>query len=127
MSVAKETVGRKAVDYIESGMVVGLGTGSTAYYFVDELGKRYASGQINQIRCVSTSTQTEQQAQSLGLPTVTLDEVDHIDVLVDGADETLDSFSGIKGGGERYYWRRLSPNIAGRLFGLSIKLSGWTT
>lgn len=99
MSVAKETVGRKAVDYIESGMVVGLGTGSTAYYFVDELGKRYASGQINQIRCVSTSTQTEQQAQSLGLPTVTLDEVDHIDVLVDGADETLNSFSGIKGGG----------------------------
>ena len=99
MTLAKEAVGRKAADYIESGMVVGLGTGSTAYFFVDELGKRYANGFISNIRCVSTSSQTEAQARSLGLPTVSLDDVNHIDVLVDGADETLTSFSGIKGGG----------------------------
>lgn len=99
MSIAKELAGRKAVDYVKSGMVVGLGTGSTAFYFIDELAKRYASGQLSNIRCVSTSTNSEELAKDLGLPTVNIDEVHHIDVLVDGADETLPTFSGIKGGG----------------------------
>lgn len=99
MSLAKETVGRKAADYVESGMVVGLGTGSTAYYFIDEIGKRISQGLLTNIRAVSTSSQSEAQARELGIPTVSLDDVDHIDVLVDGADETLETFSGIKGGG----------------------------
>lgn len=99
MSIGKEVAGRKAVDYIQSGMVVGLGTGSTAFYFIDELAKRYAAGELTNLRCVSTSTNTEDLAQDRGLPTVSLDEVQHIDVLVDGADETLRTFSGIKGGG----------------------------
>lgn len=99
MSIAKEVAGRKAVDYIRSGMVVGLGTGSTAFYFIDELAKRYAAGNLTNIRCVSTSSQTEDIAKERGLFTVNLDEVQYIDVLVDGADETLRTFSGIKGGG----------------------------
>lgn len=99
MSIAKEVVGRRAADYIESGMVVGLGTGSTAYYFIDELGRRISKGLLKNIRAVSTSSQSEAQARSLGIPTVRLDDVKYIDVLVDGADETLVTFSGIKGGG----------------------------
>ncbi|WP_124058716.1 ribose-5-phosphate isomerase RpiA [Vaginisenegalia massiliensis] len=95
----KETVGRLAADYVEDGMVVGLGTGSTAYWFVDEIGKRVQSGQLANIICVPTSRQTAQQAEQLGIPLVTLDEVAAIDVLVDGADETTTDFMGIKGGG----------------------------
>lgn len=99
MSIAKEAAGRRAADYVYDGMVVGLGTGSTAYFFIDELAQRIQKGFLRNIRGVSTSTQTETIAKDKGIPTVSLDDVKHIDVLVDGADETLPSFSGIKGGG----------------------------
>lgn len=99
MTDAKERVGRKAAEYIQDGMVVGLGTGSTARWFVDEVGQRFKRGELAHIVCVATSKETEQQARQLGLPLSSLDEVNHIDLLVDGADETLRSFSGIKGGG----------------------------
>ena len=52
---AKMVAGRKAVDYITSGMTVGLGTGSTAYYFIDELGRRIRTGQLENIQAVATS------------------------------------------------------------------------
>lgn len=99
MTSVKETVGRKAADYVKDGMVVGLGTGSTAYWFVDEIGRRVQSGQLTNIVCVSTSRQTAQQAEELGIPMVCLDDISAIDVLVDGADETTEDFMGIKGGG----------------------------
>ncbi|UUX35486.1 ribose-5-phosphate isomerase RpiA [Fundicoccus culcitae] len=95
----KEVVGRKAADYIEDGMVVGLGTGSTAYWFIDELGLRFQAGTLANIVGVATSKQSEDQARKLGIPVVDIDEVNHIDVLVDGADECTTEFSGIKGGG----------------------------
>lgn len=95
----KEIVGRKAADYVEDGMVVGLGTGSTAYWFVDEIGQRIKNGQLNHIVGVPTSQQTAKQARELGIPLSNLDDVNQIDVLVDGADECIDTFSGIKGGG----------------------------
>ena len=96
---AKERVGRYATDYVEDGMVVGLGTGSTAYYFVDELARRLQTGQLNHITAVTTSKQTARQAESLGIPLVPLDDVNAIDLVVDGADEATTSFNGIKGGG----------------------------
>lgn len=99
MTIAKEAAGRRAADYVSSGMVVGLGTGSTAFYFIDEIGRRIQNGTLTDIRAVSTSSQSEAQAKSLGIPTVNMDDVQYIDVLVDGADETLKTFSGIKGGG----------------------------
>lgn len=95
----KETVGRAAAEYVKDGMIVGLGTGSTAYWFVEEIGKRVQSGELAHIVCVPTSKQTEQQARGLKIPLATLDEVTAIDVLVDGADECLPTMSGIKGGG----------------------------
>lgn len=99
MTDVKELVGRKAAEYVEDGMVVGLGTGSTAYWFVDEIGKKIKSGELKNIVGVPTSKQTEMQALELGIPLRTLDEINHIDVLVDGADEATMEFNGIKGGG----------------------------
>lgn len=92
-------VGRKAADYVKDGMVVGLGTGSTAYWFVEEIGKRVQEGTLSNIVGVPTSKATENQARKLGIPLTRLDEIDEIDVLVDGADECTRSFQGIKGGG----------------------------
>ena len=100
MEELKKRVGHEAVKYIKSNMTVGLGTGSTAYWFIDELGKKIQEGTLTNIRAVPTSTRSKEQAKELGIPLVELDQVDHIDVLVDGADEcTLKHFEGIKGGG----------------------------
>lgn len=95
----KENVGRYAASYVEDGMVVGLGTGSTAYYFIDEVGQRFKKGELPNIVTVSTSDQSSQQARELGLPLKELDEINQIDLLVDGADEATRQFAGIKGGG----------------------------
>lgn len=95
----KEQVGRVAAHFIEDGMVVGLGTGSTAFWFVDELGRRFQSGSLAHIVCVPTSKKVEEQAKLLKLPLKALDEVSQIDVLVDGADECTLQYDGIKGGG----------------------------
>ena len=54
----KENVGRYAASYVEDGMVVGLGTGSTAYYFIDEVGQRFNKGELPNIVTVSTSDQS---------------------------------------------------------------------
>lgn len=97
METMKERVGRYAAQFVEDGMIVGLGTGSTAYFFVDEIGKRVQDG-LNIIG-VTTSRQTEQQANALGIPLKSVDEVPYIDVTVDGADEVDGNFNGIKGGG----------------------------
>ena len=94
----KELVGKKAAEYIESGMTVGLGTGSTAYYFVEEVG-RLVQEEGYQITGVTTSKATAEQAKRLGIPLKSVDEVEVIHVTVDGADEVAPDFSGIKGGG----------------------------
>ena len=94
----KELVGKKAAEYVESGMTVGLGTGSTAYYFVEEIGRRVKEEGL-EIVGVTTSLATKIQAEALGIPLKSVDEVDYIDVTIDGADEIAPDFSGIKGGG----------------------------
>ena len=94
----KELVGKKAAEYVESGMTVGLGTGSTAYYFVEEIGRRVKEEGL-EIVGVTTSLATKKQAEGLGIPLKSVDEVDYIDVTIDGADEIAPDFSGIKGGG----------------------------
>jgi ribose 5-phosphate isomerase A len=93
----KKQVGEKAVEYVEDGMVVGLGTGSTAYYFISKLGELVQQGLS--IKGVPTSKQTEKLAQDLGIPLVSFNEVEKIDVAVDGADEVDRELNLIKGGG----------------------------
>ena len=86
-----------ALEDIHSGMLVGLGTGSTARHFVDLLGEKVAAG--FKCLCVPTSEATAAQARSLNIPLTDLDSVDHLDVTVDGADEIDPHLALIKGAG----------------------------
>jgi ribose 5-phosphate isomerase A len=96
----KKQVGYKAVDdYVTSGMVVGLGTGSTAYYAVERVGELLKSGVLTDIVAIPTSERTKEQALSLGIPLVTLDTHSKLDVAIDGADEVDPDLNLVKGGG----------------------------
>lgn len=96
----KKLVGYKAVDdYVTSGMVVGLGTGSTAYYAVERVGQKLKSGELKDIVAIPTSVRTKEQAESLGIPLVTLDTHSKLDVAIDGADEVDPELNLTKGGG----------------------------
>jgi ribose 5-phosphate isomerase A len=96
----KKMVGYKAVDdYVKSGMVVGLGTGSTAYFAVERLGQLLASGELKDIVAIPTSVRTKEQAESLKIPLVTLDTHSKLDVAIDGADEVDPDLNLVKGGG----------------------------
>jgi ribose 5-phosphate isomerase A len=83
----KKQAAWKAVDYVKSGMVVGLGTGSTAAFAVDRIGQLMKEGKLTNIIGVPTSIRTYEQAKSLGIPLATLDEQPKLDVAIDGADE----------------------------------------
>jgi ribose 5-phosphate isomerase A len=81
----KRAAAYRAIDYVEDGMVVGLGTGSTAYFVVEGLGERVKQGL--RITGIPTSERTATQARSLGIPLATFAEHQHIDLTIDGADE----------------------------------------
>lgn len=93
----KQLAAVQALKYIEPGMTVGIGTGSTVYWFIQELGKMVKQGLICQ--CVPTSAATNELAQQLGIPMTVLNDVTVIDVTVDGADEIDPRLNLIKGGG----------------------------
>lgn len=96
MSQEKKLAGEYATRYVEDGMTVGIGTGSTVYYTIQKLGEMVSQGL--QIRGVSTSEETTSLCGQLGIPLVSLDETDGIDVTIDGADEVDPALNGIKGG-----------------------------
>jgi ribose 5-phosphate isomerase A len=87
----------KAMDYVKPGMKLGLGTGSTAAKFVDLVGKAVQGGL--DVTCVPTSEATRRQAEGLGIRLATLDELPHLDLTVDGADELDTQLRLVKGGG----------------------------
>ena len=91
-------------------MIVGLGTGSTVFYFVHALADRVKEG-LN-IQMVSTSIQTVELARSLGLNIKELEEIDHIDLAVDGVDEIDKNFNAIKGGGAALFREKIVADIA---------------
>ena len=91
----KRRAGEAAAERVESGMVVGLGTGSTAAWFVKALATRNLTG----LRCVPTSEATAELARDLGLPLSTLEDTPRIDLTIDGADEIGPGLALIKGGG----------------------------
>ncbi|WP_034552416.1 ribose-5-phosphate isomerase RpiA [Carnobacterium funditum] len=104
----KQMVGEKAAEYVKDGMVVGLGTGSTAYYLVEALGKRVEKGLT--ITGVTTSTRTKEQAETLNIPLVDLNDVAKIDLTIDGSDEVSENYQGIKGGGGALLFEKLVAN-----------------
>ncbi len=93
----KETAARASLQFVRDGDIVGLGTGSTAAFAVRFLGERVQAGL--KIRGIPTSIHTQELAASLGIPLTTLDEIQDIDVTIDGADEVDPQLSLIKGGG----------------------------
>lgn len=94
---SKRIAAEKAVDYIHDGMIVGLGTGSTAYWAIQKIGERVHAGL--QIKAVASSRRSEELAMQLGIVLVPLNEIDFIDVTIDGADEVDTNNNLIKGGG----------------------------
>lgn len=95
--VEKQAVGEKAAEFVKDDMIVGLGTGSTVYYTILKLGERVKDGL--RIQGVPTSKETEKLARQIGIPLVTLADVNKLDLAIDGADEVDNQFALIKGGG----------------------------
>ena len=93
----KRAAAERALTLVEPGMRLGLGTGSTAAYFVDLLGERVRAG-LN-ISAVPTSEVTRAQAERAGIALTTLDQTPELDLTVDGADEIAPDLNLIKGGG----------------------------
>ena len=93
----KKVAALAAVKYVKSGMTVGLGTGSTAFYMIEAIGEMVQNGM--EIKAVATSNETEKLATRLGINVITLAEAKRLDVTIDGADEVDENFQLIKGGG----------------------------
>jgi ribose 5-phosphate isomerase A len=97
MDQLKRQAAAQALEHVRDGMKLGLGTGSTAKHFVDLLGERVAGGL--RVIGVPTSEATRAQAEACRIPLTTLDEVDRLDLTIDGADEMDPALNLIKGGG----------------------------
>ncbi|CAN1130342.1 Probable ribose-5-phosphate isomerase 2 [Linum perenne] len=83
----KKIAAYRAEKLVQSGMVVGLGTGSTAKHVVDRIGELLRQGILTDIICIPTSTKTEHQALSLNIPLSNLDSHSVVDLTIDGADK----------------------------------------
>lgn len=92
----KRAAALRAVELVESGMLVGLGTGSTARHFIADLGARLSAGELGDVRAVPSSEESERQALALGIPIVDL-PAEGLDLAVDGMDEVTDELDAIKG------------------------------
>lgn len=110
----KKAAGIEAAKLVENGMIVGLGTGSTVRFLVDELGRRVQEEGL-QFTGVTTSRRTQEQAEGYGIKIVDVDDVDHIDITIDGADEVDKNFDGIKGGGAALLWEKIVATNSNRI------------
>lgn len=106
----KKIAGEKAAEYVKDGMTLGLGTGSTAFHAVNAVGELVKKGM--KLQAVPTSKATEAQARELGIPLLTIDEVNHIDLAIDGVDEIDPAFNAIKGGGGALYREKVVATLA---------------
>jgi ribose 5-phosphate isomerase A len=110
----KQRAAEAALDYLQDGMVVGLGTGSTAEYFHKALARALTDGRLRDIRGVPTSRPCERLARQLGIPLVRL--ADHRpDVTVDGADEVTPGLDLIKGLGGALLWEKIVAQNSARM------------
>lgn len=111
---AKKAAGEKAASLIEAGQIVGLGTGSTARYFIEALGERVSKGLS--IKAVASSKASEELAKELGIPLQTLEEIPWIDVTVDGADEIDPEGRMIKGGGGAHVREKIVASLSHQMY-----------
>lgn len=109
----KQRAGEAAVDFVEDGMVIGLGTGSTVYYALLKLGERVADGLY--IQGIPTSEATAELAQKLKIPLTTFAEHPRLALTIDGADAVTPEFHLIKGGGGALLREKLVAAASDRL------------
>ncbi len=112
VKLMKQQVGKAAADRVKSGSIVGLGTGSTTAYAIQFIGERLQSGDLKEIKGVPTSFQASVLAKQYGIPLITLNEVDHMNVAIDGADEVDPNKNLIKGGGAAHTQEKLVDSLA---------------
>lgn len=107
----KELVALQAARMVQDGMLVGLGTGSTANYFIEELARRHKEEGLK-VTAVSSSVISAIKAQSLGLPLVAMEHLSRIDLYVDGADEVTPDMTLLKGRGSDLVREKLLAKAA---------------
>lgn len=108
----KKLAAEEAVKFIESGQIIGLGTGSTVFYAVKKIGELVGKGL--KIKAVSTSAKTSVQAAALNIPLIEFDEVQSLDLTIDGADEFDGDLNLIKGGGGALLKEKMVARISRR-------------
>jgi ribose 5-phosphate isomerase A len=108
----KQLAAEYSLEYIEDGMTVGLGSGSTVGFMLNSLSRRIKAG-LN-ITAVSTSLTTTKSATSLGIKISKLNEIEEIDLTIDGADEVDENLNGIKGGGGALLYEKIIASISKR-------------
>jgi ribose 5-phosphate isomerase A len=113
MDALKRQAAARALEHVRDGMKLGLGTGSTAKHFVELLGEKVKGGL--RVVGVPTSEATRAQAQAVGVSLTTLDEIDHLDLTVDGADEIDPQFNLIKGGGGALLREKIVASASDRM------------
>ncbi|MEX2106082.1 MAG: ribose 5-phosphate isomerase A [Solirubrobacterales bacterium] len=108
--IEKKVAAEAAAELVESGMTIGLGTGSTVAFLLPAIARRDLSG----IRCVATSVATEEQARSLGIPVEDFDTLQRLDIAIDGTDEVAPDGWLIKGGGAAHLREKIVAAAAER-------------
>jgi ribose 5-phosphate isomerase A len=111
-TVMKQQVGYAAAARVQSGTIVGLGTGSTTAFAIQAIGERLQSGDLKDVKGVPTSFQAIVLARQFGIPLVGLDEIEKIDVAIDGADEVDPQKNLIKGGGAAHTQEKIVDCLA---------------
>jgi ribose 5-phosphate isomerase A len=110
----KEIAGRRAAEMVEDGMSLGLGTGSTVHFALLRLAERIA-GEGLAVRGVPTSRDTESKARELGIPLVGLEEIEALDLTLDGADGVDPDFNLVKGGGGALLREKVVASVTRRV------------
>ena len=109
----KQLAAEKSIEFIKNRMILGLGTGSTVFFLVKKLAELVKQGL--DITCVSTSNQTSELAKSLGIRISSLNEVEKIDLTIDGADEVDKNLNGIKGGGGALLYEKIVAKASNKV------------
>jgi len=111
----KQQAAERALEYVQSGMALGLGTGSTARHMLSGLAARLRDGRLRDIVGVPTSSQTGAQARELGIPILALEQRPQLDLMLDGADEVDPALNLIKGLGGALLYEKIVASSAQRL------------
>jgi ribose 5-phosphate isomerase A len=115
VDAAKRAAGERAAERIEEGMVVGLGTGSTAIFATRKLGELLSAGRLRRVTAIPTSKVTEAEARRLGIPLIDPSIPAEIDLTIDGADEVDPALNLIKGGGGALFREKIVAEASRRV------------